>query len=77
MGRQKNRGACADRLRGRTYLRPFNLMRIMPPEEVINDFFTEAFESGVFVFLSFGKEKRTEGERPEFCMTAMGSRVPA
>ena len=42
MGRQKNRGACADRLRGRAYLRPFNLMRIMPPEEVINDFFTEA-----------------------------------
>lgn len=52
-------------------------MRIMPPEEVINELLTEAFKSGVFVFLSFGKEKRTEGERPEFCMTAMGSRVPA
>ena len=40
-----------------------------------------AFNGGVRIgrlrFLSFGKEKRTEGERPEFCMTAMGSRVPA
>ena len=28
-------------------------------------------------FIPFGKEKRTEGERPEFCNVAMGSRVPA
>ena len=40
-------------------------------------FFAEAFVSGASVFLSLRKEKRTEGERPESCMTAMGSRVPA
>ena len=28
-------------------------------------------------FLSLGKEKRIEGERPESCIAAMGSRVPA
>lgn len=30
-------------------------MRIMPPEEVINELLTEAFESGVFVFFIFWK----------------------
>ena len=31
----------------------------------------------LLLFISLRKEKRTEGERPEPCNTAMGSRVPA
>ena len=63
-------------------------MRIMPPEEVAEEhvLFQGVSYSGAPCFCLFtGKDvipatavrlRRVEGERPEPCMTAMGSRVP-
>ena len=70
-------------------LRPLHLMRIMPPEEVAEEYvlFQGASHWGAPCFCLFTEKdvvletavclRRVEGERPEPCMTAMGSRVPA